>query len=199
MKRRIGHKMGIMVNMHMLRDMVLACQCCPLCRTRTNVVFGEGGRHPDIMFIGEAPGKNEDIHGRPFVGLSGHLLRQAIQAAGLQPEDIYIANVLKCRPPNNRDPQPSEIAACARYLDAQIRLLKPGVIVPLGAYASRHVLNTDAPMGAMRGKPVVINGMRVLPTWHPAFTFYSHGRKDELMEDVMTAARMAQMTRHTRP
>ena len=144
------------------------CRACRLCDGRRTVVFGEGNPSAPVMFIGEAPGAEEDLQGRPFVGPAGMLLTKMIQALKLTREQIYIANTVKCRPPNNRPPQPDELAACRRYLDAQLTLIRPRVICALGRTAANALLDTEQPLGALRGRPHAVGGIPVIVTYHPA-------------------------------
>lgn len=145
------------------------CQKCRLAKTRTNVVFGVGNACAKLLFIGEGPGKEEDLKGEPFVGRSGQLLdRLCKEELNMTREDFYIANVVKCRPPNNRDPQEEEIDACRGYLEKQIEIINPKVIVTLGNYSTKFVLNRSEGIKALRGRIYQINGRHVVPTFHPA-------------------------------
>lgn len=144
------------------------CRACGLCETRHSVVFGEGAPSARLLFIGEGPGADEDAQGRPFVGAAGQLLTKMIQALKLSREDVYIANTVKCRPPGNRVPLPEELAACRRFLDAQVALIKPRVICTLGRTAANAVLGLDAPLGALRGGSYALNEIPVIVTFHPA-------------------------------
>ena len=148
---------------------VKVCPKCRLCETRTHTVFGEGSPDAQIMFVGEGPGENEDLSGRPFVGKAGQLLEKMIGAMGLKREDVYIANIVKCRPPNNRQPAADETAACTPYLLEQINLVRPRVIVTLGLPSSQYILRTKISMSKMRGKWHDWRGLKVLPTYHPAY------------------------------
>lgn len=145
-----------------------ACRACQLCEGRHTVVFGEGSPSAPLMFVGEAPGAEEDLQGRPFVGAAGELLTKMIQALKLTREQVYIANTVKCRPPNNRVPLPEELAACRRYLDAQLALIRPRVVCALGRTAANALLGTDGPLGALRGRPHTVGGIPVIVTYHPA-------------------------------
>ena len=145
-----------------------ACRACRLCEGRHSVVFGEGHPNARVLFIGEAPGADEDAQGRPFVGAAGQLLTKMIQALKLTRADVYIANTVKCRPPGNRVPQPDELAACRRYLDAQIALIRPRVICTLGRTAANAVLGLEAPLGALRGGAHALGEIPVIVTFHPA-------------------------------
>lgn len=153
---------------------VRACDRCELCRQRTNTVFGEGDPEAALMFIGEGPGETEDRTGRPFVGRAGELLEKMIAGMGLKRQQVYIANVVKCRPPNNRVPTAQEVATCTPYLHKQIEWIRPKVIVTLGLPATRHLLKTTASMGALRGRWNQWRGIKVMPTYHPAFLLRSY-------------------------
>jgi len=166
------------------------CRRCGLCETRTTVVFGEGASRPRLMFVGEAPGADEDRSGRPFVGRAGQLLTKMIEAIGLSREDVYIANVLKCRPPDNRPPRPDEVATCRPFLEEQIRLLAPALVVALGNHAMRALLETDRGIGALRGRIQPSRfGVPVLPTFHPAYLLRTPEAKREAWQDLQLAAR----------
>jgi uracil-DNA glycosylase family 4 len=151
-----------------LRQRTLTCQSCQLCQGRTHVVFGSGHPDADIMFVGEAPGAEEDQQGLPFVGASGQLLTRMIEAIGFRRDDVFIANVIKCRPPNNRDPLPEEIAMCEPYLKQQIEMVQPAVICTLGRFAAQTLLNTTESMGRLRGRVFDYHGVKLVPTYHPA-------------------------------
>ena len=150
------------------------CRLCPLHETRKNLVFGVGNPHARVMFVGEAPGRNEDLLGEPFVGAAGKNLESLLALAGLTRKDVYIANVLKCRPPNNRNPRPEEIAVCAPFLREQIRSIWPDVIVTLGNFATHFVLRTEAGIMGLRGRIHQTGHFAVLPTIHPAASLYHH-------------------------
>lgn len=184
-----------------LKGICLACTKCGLCKTRTNVVFGRGNEHARIMLIGEAPGKNEDLQGEPFVGAAGRTLSDVLATANIDVADVYIANVLKCRPPENRNPEPQEIAACTPHLDAQIEAIDPDVIICLGAFATNHMLGEHAknqPMGALRGRIWQIQGRYVLPTYHPAATIYDHAKRPALTHDLLAANKLVERAREYR-
>ena len=145
------------------------CTRCPLAETRTNVVFGVGDPDADLMFVGEAPGRDEDLQGLPFVGRSGQLLdRLLAEELGVDRSRVYIANVVKCRPPDNRDPRPEEIAACRPYLTAQVELVAPRVVVSLGNFATKLLLDTDQGITKVRGASYPMGGTVLVPTFHPA-------------------------------
>jgi uracil-DNA glycosylase family 4 len=153
------------------------CTRCRLHQSRTQVVFGQGDPRADLMFVGEAPGFHEDRQGVPFVGPSGQLLNRLLEGIGLRRQDVYIANVVKSRPPNNRDPQPDEIAACRPWLDAQIRLVDPKVVVTLGNFAARTLLETTTGITRLRGQTYPFQGRVLLPTFHPAAALHAQGRR----------------------
>jgi DNA polymerase len=172
-----------------LRTAALACRRCGLCESRTQVVFGEGARRPALMVIGEAPGADEDATGRPFVGKAGQLLTRMLAAIGLSRDDVYIANVLKCRPPENRPPAPSEVAACRPFLREQIERLEPRLLLLLGNHATRAVLGTDRGITSMRGRLTASpEGWRTLPTYHPAYLLRNPDAKREAWADLLLAA-----------
>jgi uracil-DNA glycosylase len=153
------------------------CTRCRLHQSRTQVVFGQGDPHADLMFVGEAPGFHEDRQGLPFVGPSGQLLNRLLEGIGLRRQDVYIANVVKSRPPNNRDPEPDEIAACRPWLDAQIRLVDPKVVVTLGNFAAKTLLETTTGITRLRGRTYPFQGRLLLPTFHPAAALHAQGRR----------------------
>jgi len=165
------------------------CRRCRLCQGRTHVVFGVGSPRARVVFIGEAPGADEDRLGEPFVGRAGQLLNEMLRAIRLRREDVYIANVLKCRPPGNRDPQDDEAAACLPFLRRQIELIAPRVIVTLGRVAARHLLGTTAPISAYRGRWTAWQGTPVLPTFHPAYLLRSPAAKAQAWADLKEVAR----------
>jgi len=147
----------------------LSCTKCPLAATRTQVVFGVGDPDADLLFVGEAPGRDEDLQGIPFVGRSGQLLdRLLAEELGITRDQVYIANVVKCRPPDNRDPKPDEIASCRPYLEEQVTLIAPKVVVTLGNFATRLLLDTDQGITKLRGAVYPVGGVQLVPTFHPA-------------------------------
>ena len=161
------------------------CQRCKLCSTRTNIVFGVGNPNAQLMFVGEAPGADEDEQGEPFVGRAGQLLTKIIEAMGFQRGDVFIANVLKCRPPNNRAPEPDEVATCEPFLFKQIDTIKPKVIVALGTHAAHALLKVDTPISKIRGQVLAFRGdTKLVPTFHPAFLLRSPDRKRDVWEDM---------------
>jgi uracil-DNA glycosylase len=153
------------------------CTRCRLHESRTQVVFGQGDPAADLMFVGEAPGFHEDRQGLPFVGPSGQLLNRLLGGIGLRRQDVYVCNVVKSRPPGNRDPQPDEIAACRPWLDAQIRLVDPKVVVTLGNFAAKTLLETSAGITRLRGRTYPFQGRMLLPTFHPAAALHAQGRR----------------------
>ena len=167
-----------------LRKKVKACTKCPLSATRRNVVFGEGDERARLVFIGEAPGEEEDIQARPFVGRAGKFLDQMIERVGLKREDVYICNVLKCKPPNNRDPEPLEVDACKGYLLSQLDLINPKIICTLGRHAYNVLFGVDEKITKIRGVLTSYDGIRLLPTYHPAFLLRNQNRINEVWEDM---------------
>jgi DNA polymerase len=168
-----------------LKQQALACRRCGLHQTREQVVFGEGNPTPRVLFLGEAPGAKEDQTGRPFVGDAGQLLDRILQnAMGLARNEVYIANSLKCRPPANRDPAPDESAHCLPFLQQQIAILQPEVIVCLGRVAARSLLATERSVTQLRGQTLAYQGIPVVVTWHPAYLLREPGKKRETWEDI---------------
>ncbi len=163
-----------------------SCQACPLWESRTNVVFGVGPEDARVMIVGEAPGKNEDLEGRPFVGAAGKNLDSLLGIAGLARDEVYIANVLKCRPPGNRDPRVEEIQACAHFLHDQAKLIEPEVIVTLGNFAARHIMKTDMGITRLRGQVHQVGRFKVLPVYHPAAALYAPSKQEALEADFRT-------------
>ncbi len=151
-----------------LADTVSGCIACPLYKSRTQTVFGDGNPRTKVLFIGEAPGRDEDLQGIPFVGRAGQLLNKILAAIELRREDVYITNILKCRPPSNRDPQEPEVRQCENYLKQQIQLIQPKVICALGRISAQWLLQTNAPLGTLRSGEYYYEGIRILPTYHPA-------------------------------
>lgn len=166
-----------------LRQHLGDCGRCSLGPTRTRLVFGVGDPHADLMFIGEAPGKNEDLQGEPFVGAAGKLLDELLASIGLERSQVYIANVLKCRPPNNRDPLPEETERCTPYLAEQVRLVDPKVIATLGNHATKYVLGTQTGITSLRGRLFRVDGRQVVPIFHPAAALYDQSKRAVLFED----------------
>jgi uracil-DNA glycosylase len=161
------------------------CTRCKLCKQgRTQIVFGVGNPRAQLMFVGEAPGQDEDLQGEPFVGRAGQLLTKIIEAIGLRRDEVYIANVIKCRPPGNRNPEPDEVATCEPFLFRQIDVIKPRVIVALGTFAAQCLLKTTDPISRMRGRVFRYRGAQLIPTFHPAFLLRSPDRKRDVWEDM---------------
>ncbi len=160
-----------------LRDEIGDCQRCKLCKNRKNIVFGEGLSGAKIMFIGEGPGRDEDIQARPFVGEAGKLLASLITKLGQKREEVYIANIVKCRPPNNREPEEDEILACRPFVEKQIRIIQPRVIVSLGKVATHALLRIKTPISRVRGNFFDHHGIPLMPTFHPAYLL--RNRKDK--------------------
>jgi len=171
---------------------VASCTRCDLHKTRRNVVFGSGSPTAKLMFIGEAPGEDEDLQGAPFVGRAGGLLTKIIEAMGLKREDVYIANILKCRPPNNRAPLPTEILECEENVRRQVEIIKPKVICTLGKFASQALLRTQTPISALRGKFQEYNGIKVMPTFHPAYLLRNPQDKRLVWEDMKKIRKVIQ-------
>jgi len=164
---------------------VTACTKCPLCETRTHTVFGEGSPRARIMLIGEGPGRDEDVLGRPFVGKAGQLLDKMLASIDLTRNDVYIANILKCRPPRNRDPQPSEAAACIGYLRAQAALIRPPILVCLGRIAAQYILGQEVRITRDRGVWRNVKGFDIMPTYHPAALLRNEDWKRESYKDLL--------------
>ena len=170
------------------------CKRCRLARERNKIVFGVGSPRAGVMFIGEAPGREEDRSGEPFVGAAGQLLTRMIKAMGLSREEVYIGNVIKCRPPHNRDPAPDEISACEPYLRLQIDAIKPGIIVALGAHAAQTLLRTDQGITKLRGRWTTYHGVPLMPSFHPAYLLRNPGGKRGAWSDLQQVmARMDEL------
>ncbi|MBN2364550.1 MAG: uracil-DNA glycosylase [Calditrichaeota bacterium] len=159
------------------------CAKCPLHKSRTKFVFGDGNEHADLMFIGEAPGADEDRTGKPFVGRAGKLLNKMLSRININREDVFITNILKCRPPNNRDPEPEEVKECFPYLHKQIELIQPKLIVALGRVAAQNLLNNSASLKNMRRQKWEFKGITLIVTYHPAAILRNMGLTDEAQED----------------
>ncbi|SNR80395.1 uracil-DNA glycosylase [Desulfurobacterium atlanticum] len=178
-----------------LKEEILKCKKCRLAQTRTNVVFGEGNPKANLMFVGEAPGEQEDLQGRPFVGRAGQLLTRFLNLFGIDRDRVYITNIIKCRPPKNRNPNPDEIKACYPYLEKQIEIIKPKVIICLGAFAARTILNLPekTAISKIRGKEFNINGITVIPTFHPAYLLRNRRGESDFQKDLELGLRKAGM------
>ena len=167
-----------------LEEKCRACQKCPLCETRTNCVFGTGNRNADLMFVGEAPGEQEDLSGTPFVGRAGQLLDRFLYAVDIKREDVYIANILKCRPPKNRDPLPEEEDACIEYLREQVRIIKPKVIVCLGRISAMRLIKPDFKITKEHGQWFEKGQFVMTAVYHPAALLRDPRKKEDMLEDM---------------
>jgi DNA polymerase len=174
-----------------LRDRVADCRLCELCETRTQTVFGVGNEDANWMIVGEAPGSEEDRRGEPFVGRAGKLLDEMLHSIGQRRESVFIANILKCRPPQNRDPKPAEAAACRAYLDRQIALVKPDIVLAVGRIAAQNLLGSDEPVGRLRGRRHELGGIPLIVTYHPAYLLRSPGQKRKVWDDLCLARSVA--------
>ena len=172
---------------HTLQQQVANCRNCSLCETRTQTVFGVGNRRAGWLLIGEAPGQDEDLQGEPFVGRAGQLLNEMLRAIGLRREEVYIANMLKCRPPHNRDPEAAEIAACRDYLQRQIQLLRPKLIMTVGRIAAQNLLNTQQSLAKLRGARYQYADTPVVVVHHPSYLLRSPLEKAKAWEDLQYA------------
>lgn len=170
-----------------VRELALGCPRCGLAKTRTRVVFGEGSETADVMVVGEAPGQDEDRSGRPFVGRAGKLLDLLLLSSGFQREQVYVCNVLKCRPPQNRNPQPDEVSACSPYLLRQVDLVRPRVILAFGSFAAQTLLGTDITIGKLRGRTHEYRGIPLVPTYHPAACLRHPAWTRSVWEDLQRA------------
>ena len=172
-------------NWEELENSIKDCKKCRLCEKRTNIVFGVGDKNAKIMFIGEGPGADEDAQGEPFVGKAGQLMNKAFEYLGIERSKVYIANIVKCRPPGNRDPQDDEPNACMDYLRNQVLLIKPKIIVLLGGVALHHILGPEYKITASRGKWFDKKGIKYMPTWHPSAVLRDENKKIEFVSDLM--------------
>jgi uracil-DNA glycosylase family 4 len=175
---------GIVSPLEAVRAELGECRRCALHRTRHRLVFGEGNTKADLVFVGEAPGADEDAQGRPFVGRAGQLLTKIIEAMGLKREDVYICNILKCRPPGNRNPEPDEIVSCEPFLIRQLEAIQPRVICALGTFAAHTLLKSEAPISVLRGRFHSYQKIPLMPTYHPAYLLRNPGAKKQVWEDV---------------
>jgi DNA polymerase len=179
-----------------LEQTVAGCRACKLCNGRRNTVFGVGDRRADWLVVGEAPGENEDLQGEPFVGQAGKLLDNMLAALGLRRgEGVYIANVLKCRPPGNRNPEPEEVAQCEPFLRRQVELLQPRIILAMGRFAVQSLLQTQEPIGKLRGRAHQYNGVPVVVTYHPAYLLRNLPDKAKAWADLCLAMQLAQASK----
>lgn len=176
-------------NWEQLEETAKECKKCKLCQNRNNVVFGTGNRQASLMFIGEGPGADEDLQGTPFVGKAGKLMNMAFEAIGLKREEVYIANIVKCRPPGNRNPQDDEANACLDYLRNQVILVKPKIIVLLGSVALKDILGKEYGITASRGKWIERKGILYMPTWHPAALLRDESKKIDFIRDLQEVMR----------
>ena len=167
-----------------LEKSIINCKKCGLCENRTNIVFGQGNKNADVMFIGEGPGADEDIQGIPFVGKAGKLMDCALEGLGIDRSQIYIANIVKCRPPSNRNPEAEEAETCLNYLRNQVVLVKPKIIVLLGSIALKNILGKELSITTSRGKWIEKKGIEYLPTWHPAALLRDENKKLEFWKDL---------------
>jgi uracil-DNA glycosylase family 4 len=172
------------VTLENIREELGDCRRCSLCETRRNLVFGEGNPNAKLVFVGEAPGESEDIQGIPFVGRAGQLLTRIIEAMGLKRKDVYICNILKCRPPGNRNPRPEEIKTCEPYLIQQLQSIQPKVICALGTFAAKTLLKTEMPISSLRGRFHTYQGIELMPTYHPAYLLRNPGGKKLVWSDI---------------
>lgn len=170
-----------------LEKSILECKKCRLCTNRTNIVFGQGNKKARLMFIGEGPGADEDKQGIPFVGKAGQLMNNAFQALEINREDVYLANIVKCRPPSNRVPEDDEVQTCLNYLRNQVILIKPKIIVLLGSTALKNILGKEYGITAVRGNWMEKNGIKYMPTWHPAALLRDENKKIEFWQDLKEA------------
>jgi len=166
------------------------CKRCKLHRGRKTIVFGEGNEKATLMLVGEGPGYDEDVQGRPFVGKAGQLLTKILQSINLPREEVYIANIIKCRPPQNRNPEPDEIQSCHPFLIKQIGVIQPKIICALGTFSAQTLLETDTKITALRGKLFDLEGIKVIPTYHPAFLLRNPDKKREVWEDMKKIAEL---------
>jgi len=173
-----------------VRNVLGDCRRCGLCEGRRQIVFGVGEPSAEVMFIGEGPGAEEDQQGEPFVGKAGQLLTRIIEnGMGLARQDVYIANIVKCRPPNNRDPAPDEVEACEPFLQAQIRVVQPKVLIALGKYAAQTLLGVQTPITRLRGRWAKYQGIPLMPTFHPAYLLRNPAEKRPVWEDIQEVLR----------
>lgn len=171
-------------SLEQIRNDLGDCRRCELCGERSNIVFGVGNERARLVFVGEAPGRDEDLQGEPFVGEAGKLLDRIIFAMGMQRSEVYICNVIKCRPPKNRDPKPAEIAACEPFLQRQLAAIGPELIVTLGKFAAQTLLRSEVPISRLRGHWHEYQGIPLMPTFHPAFLLRNPASKREVWEDM---------------
>ena len=179
-----------MLNWESLQSACLSCTRCPLSQTRHHVVFGVGPQDAEVLFVGEGPGENEDPQGEPFVGAAGHYLNELLGCAGLRREDVFIANVLKCRPPGNRDPRPEEIQTCTPFLREQTRTIDPEVLVTLGKFSTQFVLKTQVGITRLHGRVQRAGKFLVFPIFHPAAALYDGAKREAMENDFVTLGQL---------
>ena len=167
-----------------IREELGDCKRCKLYGERHHIVFGEGNPRADLVFVGEAPGRDEDMQGKPFIGRAGQLLTDIIKAMGLERKDVYICNILKCRPPKNRNPEPDEIATCEPFLIKQLEAIQPSVICAMGKFAAQTRLKTETAISLLRGRFHSYHGIKLMPTYHPAYLLRNPGAKKQVWQDV---------------
>ncbi len=180
-------------NWEELENSIVNCKKCKLCNNRKNIVFGTGKKDADLMFIGEGPGADEDIQGIPFVGKAGKLMNMAFDGIGIDREQVYIANIVKCRPPGNRNPEDDEAVACLDYLRNQVMLVKPKIIVLLGSVALKNILGKEYGITQSRGKWIEKKGILYMPTWHPAALLRDDNKKIEFWQDLKQVKQKMQL------
>ena len=180
-------------NWEELENSIVNCKKCKLCNNRKNIVFGTGKKDADLMFIGEGPGADEDIQGIPFVGKAGKLMNMAFEGIGIDREQVYIANIVKCRPPGNRNPEDDEAVACLDYLRNQVMLVKPKIIVLLGSVALKNILGKEYGITQSRGKWIEKKGILYMPTWHPAALLRDENKKIEFWQDLKQVKQKMQL------
>lgn len=185
-----NQKIDKKISLEEIKIKISNCNRCSLHQNRRNIVFGEGSPEAKLMIIGEAPGFEEDVQGRPFVGKAGQLLTKILQSIQLKREDVYITNVVKCRPPKNRNPKPEEINNCNQFLKMQIQVISPKIICALGTFSAQTLLKTESKITSIRGKIFEIEGIKIIPTYHPAFLLRNPERKREVWEDMKLISRM---------
>jgi len=179
-----GHRSMVQNSLEGIRLDLGECRRCKLHANRKKLVFGAGASNARLVFVGEGPGYDEDLQGEPFVGKAGQLLTRIIEAMGLTRNEVYICNIIKCRPPKNRNPEPDEIESCLPFLKRQLKTIQPEFICALGNFAARTLLETDVPISRLRGKFHHYMGIRVLPTFHPAYLLRNPGKKRDVWEDI---------------
>ncbi len=176
-------------NMEELQEAIKNCNKCKLCKNRKNIVFGTGNINSKIMFIGEGPGADEDTQGIPFVGKAGQLMNKAFETVGINRDEVYIANIVKCRPPNNRDPEQDEVEACINYLRNQVMIVKPKIVVLLGRIALQNILGKEYKISSVRGKWIEKKKIKYMPTWHPAALLRDETKKIDFLIDLKEAVK----------